>query len=1042
VVVLRVADCPPQMSRPSLSSVTKSHFLDGLISLDAASPAMVATQPSFADFRRALFLLICICGPIPHSQAAEPANPLIKDLQSEYVVDSWQTEQGLPDNFINKLAQTPDGYLWIATFNGLARFNGAEFVTFDASNTPELADSRITFLKVDGAGGLWIGSETGQLSLWSAGHFRSFNELDGFAAKDLDPVQIDPAGNLVVAHSNEDKNYRRFIQSHFEPVQCDRSFFRLFGNSRDKERYGWGIEKAKLFSTNPNQPQESVVPNLSEGKGWRLTASKSGGMWVIAGRFQKFNNGVWEDYGPLPKETDAFGGYVEDREGNLWVGTDFGELWRVGTNRITTRFKLTDSTVTEFARYIITDAEGNLWIGTGGNGLLRLKPRVLKTYNSRDGLASDVIRSVTEDRAGNIWLATVNRIDCFDHERPFPAQAHHREIELPWIVYGGRNGELWVGCWGEGLYQFSEKGARQFLAIGKDPAPPNLAVFETRAGDIYLGTARGLFVVEGNSLLRCGPPALPLADVRAITEDAHGDLYVGLKGEGLLEKSSIGWTHFTQRNGLPDDQVFALHGDADGAIWVGTIGKGLSRFKDGKFFNFFASNPALPRFINSIVEDDEKHLWFGSNRGIFRASLQKLNEEAEGRGGPAAVTSYSRADGMGSSQCTGGACKAHDGKIWFATMNGVTVVDPHSLPSNKLPPPVVIEQVLIDDKLVSKQSPTVVKVPPGMHRLEIRFAGLSFTAPDRVRFQYRLEGTDQDWVEGGNRRFASYTGIPPGEHRFQVLAANNDGVWNNEGASFAVLSQPYLWQRPSFQVSALLALLVTAVALARYWSSLKLRHRLEELERRHALDNERGRISRDLHDSLGADLSQLALWSELAIQEKDRPAVMAERARDFSSLTREVIQNVEEIVWTVNPRNDSLDRFTAYLCEFAERVAVRAGLRFRWEAPEDIPPLPLASDIRHHLFLVTKEALNNLVKHADASEARLQLSVEDRALTIIISDNGRGFDLLDGGPGAGNGLTNMTERLGACGGTLAIESSNGVGTTIRLRVPLPARFDR
>jgi signal transduction histidine kinase len=359
------------------------------------------------------------------------------------------------------------------------------------------------------------------------------------------------------------------------------------------------------------------------------------------------------------------------------------------------------------------------------------------------------------------------------------------------------------------------------------------------------------------------------------------------------------------------------------------------------------------------------------------------------------------------------------------------------LPFNARPPPVVVEGVWIDDKSVSPKT-TAVKVPPGSRRLEFRYAGLSFAAPDRVRFQYRLHGFDEDWVKANNR-FAHYTKVPPGEYRFQVIAANNDNVWNNTGASLAVVVEPYFWQTGWFRILSACTLIGGAGGLVRYLSLMRLRRRVAELERRQALENERGRIARDLHDHLGADLSQLALWSELATQEKDRPENMADRVRSVSSLAREVIQNVDEIVWTMNPKNDSLDRFAAYVCEFSERLVTHAGLRFRWEAPDKIPAAPLLSDVRHHVFLVTKEALNNVVKHAGATEARVELAHAHHEFVLTISDNGRGFKMSAASPtSTGNGLANMHQRIIQCGGRLAIHSDNGGGTVIRIRVPLSA----
>ena len=381
---------------------------------------------------------------------------------------------------------------------------------------------------------------------------------------------------------------------------------------------------------------------------------------------------------------------------------------------------------------------------------------------------------------------------------------------------------------------------------------------------------------------------------------------------------------------------------------------------------------------------------------------------------------------MGSSHCFGGAWKARDGKLWIATMNGVTVVDPRSLPTNLRPPSVVIEQAFVDDKPVQIVSSTgaQIKLSPGAHRLEIHYAGLSFIAPSKVRFQYRLQGLDESWVNANDRRVAYYTRIPPGRYQFHVIAAN--------------VVQPFLWQTWPFQLICALLFTGVVVALVRYASVLRFRRRLADLERQHALERERVRISRDLHDNLGADLSQLALWSELAARDANRPEETAERVRNVSSLAREVIQNVDEIVWTVNPRNDSLNSFAAYVCEFSERVVTSAGLRFRWEAPDDIPAVPLPSDVRHHLFLVTKEALNNVVKHAGATEARVHLSIEAGMFLVAISDDGHGFQEAAPATNGGNGLTNMRARIADCGGQLTIHSHNGSGTTIRLSVPLPS----
>ncbi|MGZ5546174.1 MAG: two-component regulator propeller domain-containing protein, partial [Limisphaerales bacterium] len=806
--------------------------------------------------------------------------------------------------------------------------------------------------------------------------------------------------------------------------------------------FGWGVVDGKLLSLNPKNRGEWPIPNFVPQMGWRVKPSRDGSVWFVGGSgFKKFRGGQWEDYGSLPIVTEVFEGYTEDHLGNFWLGTGVGEIWRVSPNHALARFKLADTTIVQPGKLIIEDAENNLWIGTGGRGVMRLKPRVLKSFDSKSGLTSDIVRSVAAGPDGTVWLVTVNSIDCFDQGSEH-ARKRHQDIELPWRVYVAPDGVLWAGTFGEGLFRFAKGHWDRYRTPRGTPSPPMLRLLQTKSGEMYVGSHRGLFAVGDLELERRAPPNMAgELDVRALAEGKNGELYVGLNGGGLVKKTGEQWESITTSNALASDHIFALHADRDGALWIGTEGKGLSRLMNGVAFNF-PDNLGLPRKIVNIIEDDDRRLWFASNRGLYCVDRSDLTAIAEGGAVAPMVAHYDRSDGMGSSECTGDAAKSADGRLWFSTMDGVTVIDPKLLPRNTRSPPVVIEQIVLDDKHVSNKAESAFTIPKGFHRLEVRFAGLSFTAPERVRYQYKLESYDADWIDAGNRRAAYYTGIEPGSYEFRVRAANNDGVWNGRGTALQIIALPHFWQRRPVQIGAIFLLAGMAVAAARYWTLLRVRQQMAELERRHALDKERGRISRDLHDSLGADLSQLALWSDLALQEKDRPGLMAQRARDLSQLTREVIQNVEEIVWTVNPKNDSLEKFAAYLCEFSERVVTRAGLRFRWEAPVEIPVIPIASDIRHNLFLVTKEALNNLVKHAGASEARVKLALDAGVLEIAISDDGRGCDFEKSALNGGNGLNNMRERIAACGGETTFESQKGEGSSIMFKIPLGKHCDK
>ena len=1015
-------------------------------------------------FRSSVFSLCGLLFACPGTNShgaplAQPDAPLEDNphyLYSEYTVESWQTEQGLPDNYVNVIRQTPDGYLWIATFNGLARFNGVEFVVFDAGNTPELPSSRITSLDVDGKGRLWIRTEYGQLTMWEKGRFRKFGERDGIPGRGIATLIEDRAGEIWIGPAWNSTNYYRFVGSEFKPVSGTNTFLHCFGRYPDVDGYRWGFRSNILFSAHPENPVAAVIPDWP-ASGSRLAASKDGGMWMIGTRVRKFypprGSGAttqerWKDYGALPKATVLIGGYLEDRSGNLWLGTGTGEIWRLDTNGVWRRFKLLDSTATELGRCLFEDAEANLWIGTGGSGLVRIKPVALKTYYARDGLASDVVRSVTQDRDGNVWLATVDRVDCFPEVGravpSAPLKAHHplKGPVLPWSVHGDRSGALWVGEFASGVYRFRDGERESFGLTSSGRAVSSNVIFEDHQGQMHFGTPYGLYHIEGKSFVPQPNQPEGSADIRTIAEDRSGRLCLGLNGGGLLRKGNEGWERFTIDHGLPGNHVWALYVDAEDTMWIGVHGRGLSRFRNGKFFNF--GDAELPRLITCILEDDIGHLWFGSNRGLFRAERKQLNEFADGRIASVDVTHYDRADGMGSSQCTSDrqptACKARDGKLWFATMKGITVVDPGSLPFNSRPPPVAVEVVLIDDQPVPPNSHQV-KVPASADRLEFRYAGLSFAAPDRVRFRYRLEGFDKDWVNANNRRTAYYTKVPAGTYRFEVAACNNNNVWNNTGASMSVIVMPDFWQTAWFQALALFSAGGFAFGLYELRVLRLKRQRLahETFSRRllESQESERKRIAAELHDGLGQSLLVVKNYAFMALKDTATPGKVREQLQEISESASASIEEVRSIARALRPYQ--LDRFglTKTLEDAADLLAKSGSLQIN-TAIDNVDDL-FSSDAEISIYRVVQEWLNNVVKHAQAATARLTVRKDAEWVRIILEDDGIGFDyatlMNQSGGKTTFGLANLRERIRLLGGTLKVESAPGKGTRLCVEIP-------
>jgi signal transduction histidine kinase/ligand-binding sensor domain-containing protein len=1019
----------------------------------------------------------------PVMGAAEPSLSSVEYIDSEYLVETWQTEQGLPDNFVNTVAQTPDGYLWVGTFNGLARFNGLEFVFFDAANTPELPSDGIRDLYVDRNGRLWIKSERGDLSLWKEGRFSCFvNQLPKVG---IGPLAEDHEGNIWASSYYDSTNYFQLVEGMFRPATGSSTFFERFGTAVDREGYGWGIQGNVLFSTHAPDCR-ATVPGMHPGQGWRLTAARDGAIWVIGGRIQKFHPpsravagfavaassssdsitaapGYFEDFGPLPVATDQFEGYLEDSSGNLWVGTGVGELWRIGTNHTFKRFRFRDSTSLELGRGIFEDAEGNLWIGNGGDGLARIRPRALRTFDSNDGLASDVVRSVAEDGEGNIWLATVNRVDWF-REGANRAEPRGVRMSLPWDLFRSTDGAVWIASLGQGLLRISGQNETWFNQPGREIAPPELNVlFEDRQGQMLFGSREGLYGIERGHLIHSPmPEGLPTVDIRSIAESPTGDLYLGLNGGGLLRRTKEGWQHYTARDGLAENHVWALYADADAALWIGTHGRGLSRLKDGRFFTFSKTPDGrvleleLPPIINSIIEDDSGHLWLGSNQGLFRVARQQLNELAEGRSASLGVTHYDRANGMGSSQCTGArqptVWKARDGKLWFATMKGVIVVEPRSLPFNTRPPPVVVEAVLIDDAVRPmvgaasvldgrKSAGTSVIVPPGVHRLELRYAGLSFTAPERVRFRYRLEGFEKDWVNAGARRAAYYTKVPPGSYHFHVLACNNDNVWNQTGASIGVLVEPLFWQTAWFRVAAVLCAVGFGIWLYELRVlGLKRRRAVQESFSRKLIEsqeNERKRIAAELHDGLGQSLLVVKNYATIALKEPTIPEKTHKQLQEISEGASASIEEVRSIARALRPYQ--LDRFgLTKTLEDAAELAAHSGHLEVTTTVENIDGM-FSPEAEISIYRIVQEWLNNVVKHSGAKRARLLVRKDAGIMRMILEDDGSGFiyDAVMKRAAAGFGLANLSERARLLGGSLKLETAPGKGT--RLLVELPCK---
>ena len=396
-------------------------------------------------------------------------------------------------------------------------------------------------------------------------------------------------------------------------------------------------------------------------------------------------------------------------------------------------------------------------------------------------------------------------------------------------------------------------------------------------------------------------------------------------------------------------------------------------------------------------------------------------------------------------ECSGGlqpaACTLAGGRICFPTSKGLVIVNPNDAKVNQLPPPVVIEEIFAGGHLLKKNPDRnqPLKIPPGLQRYEFNFTGLSFVAPEKMKFQYRLKGWDEDWVEANGKRVAEYSYIPPGDYTFEVRAANSDGVWNEAGASIALTVLRHFWQTWWFETLVGLAAIGLVAGLVWFISRRRLRMKLERIERQQALDHERTRIAKDIHDHLGANLTRISLLSQSAHGELENSAQAAVQLERIYNTSRELTRSMDEIVWAVNPQHDTLDSLASYLGNFAQEYLASIKIRCRLDVPLHLPHWPINAEVRHNVFLAFKEALHNFVKHSGANEVSVTLATGPAGFLLTVRDNGRGFDpaAITSRPGRGNGLNNMRQRLEKVGGRCDIKSAPGAGTEITFVVPVP-----
>ena len=718
----------------------------------------------------------------------------------QYIHDSWQVDEGLPYGGVLAIVQTPDGYLWLGTEEGLVRFDGVHFDVFSSDNTPQMKNNYISSLLVDRSGNLWAGTLGGGLLRFRDGQFTCFTKNQGLSEDYVLPLFEDRRGDLWVGTSFGLNRFRdgRFV-----------SYFRTDGLADDvvsaicEDRHGdlWigtgkGLNRMRgdefaLFTTRSGLSHDTIR-TIHEDRQGDLWIGTDGGLTRIHdGRFSSFTSGQ----GLLHESVLSI---FQDRQLNLWIGTGAG-LNCLREGRILT-CRDREGIGHEMIWSIFEDREENLWIGSGW-GLNRLKNGKFVTVTRSQGLADDYVLPICGDRRGRIWIGTRRGLNCLANGRVTLFSTRHGLADDVIIsLWVDRQGMVWAGT-GKGLSrQVSEHRFITYTIADGLGDNDIRAIYQDRNGDMWAGTGKGVSRFRHGRFVSFGKKQGMTDDhVLAIVEDRRGDVWLGTRGYGLKRFRNGEFDTFTSADGLASDFVLAIHEDRSGNLWIATS-SGLNRLSAAGRWTTYSRRDGLgDDGVLAILEDNRGFLWLSCEKGIFRISLQELDDFASGRIRFIHSLFFDKIDGMITSRCNGftqpAAWRGQDGRLWFPTPRGAVVIDPGRLQLNRQPPPVFIQKVRVDGRELPIAPGPPARLAPGRKKIEFFFTALSFVAPQRVRFRCRLEGFDADWVELGMQRNAYYTNIPGGEYRFQVLACNNDGFWSSTAAEFRFYLQPFFYQR-------------------------------------------------------------------------------------------------------------------------------------------------------------------------------------------------------------------------------------------------------
>ena len=1007
----------------------------------------------------------------PEAFALNTTKPL-----KQYGRQSWQTDTGLPQNTVHAIVQTRDGYMWMATEGGLVRFDGQDLRTFDTSNTSELPSNSINDISTDGQGALWI-STSGGLVCYEHDGFRLTTVANGLPSNMVRFARSRRGGGLLVATAGGAalggiKGFHPLagVTEDLAPelVTEDATGTIWIGSGQRILALTDGSDSVTSISV-AELGEIQVVAAGAPGDLWiggrnglavlhkggkasrvanitmsvtALLPMPNGDLWIgTEGGLLRYAHGVAARAGEGVRT--ASGRVLRlfaDREGAVWVAYDLGIRRIVAGDP----GRLQEPIDISGTLSIFEDREGDMWLGTDVGGATILREQAFSTLTTQDGLSDDFVRAVFEDHAGTIWLGTnrggLNRIE---QGRITALRAGKGSLSSNVVLALAKaDGDLWIGT-PDGLSRMHDGHLKLFTTADGLPDDFVRSLYTDSDGSLWIGTRDGLsHYAHGMFTSYSRLDGLGGDLIGSILRTRDGTLYVGTI-DGLSRFDGKSFRNFTAKDGLGGDAITTLGQDQEGTLWIGAHGAGLTRLREGRFTPVNSVAAGLPEEIYSVLEDTSegdgsrtqtpckttetqgecgnRSLWLGSSKGVFRVSIDALNAFADGRSKTLAVASFGVADGMKISECSSGghpaAWRMRDGTLWFATLRGAAAIAPGGDYENRVAPLTAIEDVLIDDRPAPLEE--ALTVQPGHDRISIHYAGLSFRAPQKVKFRYKLEGFDHNWIEAGARRTAFYTNLPAGRYRFVVLASGGNGRWSEVPGELGFTIRPHFYRTIWFYCLALLL----AALLA--WLIYRSRVRIVEAQY-NAVLAERTRIAREIHDTLAQGYVgisvQLEVASRLLQVSKEAAAQQIENTKEY---VRTSLADARSSIWNLRSPGAESETLPARLAAVVKsrQPGGSNGPSLRFDVHGSFRPV--SRRVEDELVRIGQEAVSNALRHARASAIVVVLSYHTGGdldlLKLTISDNGQGFDP-DAIATGHYGVQGMRERAATIAAELVIKS--------------------